>query len=252
MQPLSAAVTVSVGAGAYGASSCGAAASRPLVVVGPGSGAASVDCNGTARVITSSAALSLSGLTLLAGAASAAVAAGGSTLAQGCAAAGGGAVCVVWPPDAAGPAAQAVFTDVVFRGSVATVAVNTSYPRDTAAMALAGGGAVFVAGGGEGAGVAVSGCVFEANNARLTYASGSDIVPAPCGGALCVVLGAGTSSGAGDAAGVSVTVVDTQVRCARLAMGGLGWDVLLLPAWRRPGKGFWCTRLRGHGAIPAF
>ena len=65
--PLTAMATVRVLAGRYGADSCGATASRPLVIVGDGSDVTVLDCSGGARALASNSSVELTGVAIMGG-----------------------------------------------------------------------------------------------------------------------------------------------------------------------------------------
>ena len=67
VQPANAPFTVSVSAGTYGPSSCGALALRGLSVCGTGSANTLIDCNSTAPLLIANGSLVLSGLTVVRG-----------------------------------------------------------------------------------------------------------------------------------------------------------------------------------------
>jgi hypothetical protein len=90
---------------------------------------------------------------------------------------------------------------------------NSTNPEVTTYV---GGGAVLVVGGGDGARVEVAGTTFLDNQVVISgYADAVARPPAPCGGALCVLLGL-----ANDSLALSVTNASISVSSV-LAAGNL-------------------------------
>ena len=89
--PATSMLTVIVGPGLYGATSCGAYGLRPLNITGAGSGATIIDCAGTNRMLFAFSVTFVSGLTVRRGLA---VVTGSG--ANGVAVDGGGAIAILW------------------------------------------------------------------------------------------------------------------------------------------------------------
>jgi hypothetical protein len=89
--PATSMLTVIVGPGLYGATSCGAYGLRPLNITGAGSGATIIDCAGTNRMLFAFSVTFVSGLTVRRGLA--VVTGSGS---NGVAVDGGGAIAILW------------------------------------------------------------------------------------------------------------------------------------------------------------
>jgi hypothetical protein len=181
------------------------------------------DCGGSLQLLTSNASVALTGLTARGGYVSVPDAGGEPATDDDNAqfgGVGGGAVSVVWAATLVGP--FATFTDTAFvTNSVAAVVRGVG-----TATFYTGGGAVLVAGGGNGSSVTLSRCTFSGNTASVRDLSDNAIAGA-CGGGACIALG--TQSGA-PLAGASISVtgvalVDNAVTCGLGCTQGAWWSV---------------------------
>jgi hypothetical protein len=179
--PPSHVVTVVLGPGVFGPSSCGALALRPMRVTGAGSRATLVDCAGQARMLATNDTLTLSGLTITRGVVDVGTdpsIAGGVPLAFG-----GGAVAVAWPSNLVH--ASALFVDVAIANCSV---VGQAFAGVPSLPMYIGGGGVLVTGGGNGSWVMFKDCTL-AYNSVSAVAGPSNPLPSIAGGGACVVLG---------------------------------------------------------------
>ena len=150
MEPSDSVVQVVIGSGTYGATSCGASATRPLNISGSGSDTTVITCNGTGPFLASNSSVGVTGVSIVGGIA------GGQS---------GGVMSVDWttqqPEQLATLHPYAVFRDVVIEGSVA---LN---PSD-----VYGAGVLFVAAQGTGT-VSVGNCTISNNTGLGTLESGA-------------------------------------------------------------------------------
>ncbi len=204
--PSSVIVPIVLGPGAFGPSSCGANATRPVNITGAGSAASRIDCQGTDRALAASASLWLKGITVTGGFANVTVvvpedAPYGAPFAAG----GGGGGVEIAMPSVNG--ASAVVSDVVFVSNfVAGVILGQ---QDLAASAVIGGGGLYITGGGSDTVVFVQGCLFVGNVVNVTDFTNA---AAPCGGGVCVVAGLPPSPfGNSTLSNVAVAAVDTYL-----------------------------------------
>ncbi len=214
--PLGAPVLVVLGPGRYTSASCGAVAGRPLSIVGAGSGSGGslVDCEGNDRLLYTNSSVTLSGVAISNG--HARVVVNASAPFEGQPVAGGGAVAVLWARNLTG--AQLYVEDVAVTNCTVAVEVTGTGTQ----QAFVGGGAMLVAGGGDGASVQFSGCSFEGNSVSVTSinnVTGTSAAALPCGGALCLALGDVLAPGGGGEALSGVSVAFNQVFGAGNTLG---------------------------------
>jgi hypothetical protein len=153
LEPVDSVAAVVLGEGYYGPGSCSTNATRPISIVGAGSGATVVDCGGTDRALYTNASITMFGLTITGGAVSIDFNDTGVNDFDVRYASGGGGVAVVWSEGGANAVAR--FEDVVWlNNTVRGVVTGTGD-----ALVVFGGGGVSVFGGGGGGRVAFDGCV---------------------------------------------------------------------------------------------
>jgi hypothetical protein len=188
VQPPFAPVIVQLLPGLFNASSCGAATGRPLSVVGAGSSATTIDCGGLNRALVTTASLSLTGLTLVAGAAVVQGEVPSGILPAILSGGGGGAVLALWPT-LGSYLLSAV--DVRFINNTVTVNVTASAAAGTPSVLAAGGGGLYVSGGGFNSTIALLRCAFWGNAVTVDSSEGT---VAACGGGACVLPCMGSPS----------------------------------------------------------
>lgn len=198
VQPQDGLVDVFLASGKYGPAGCGAQATRPVRVVGSGSGTTTMDCGGQFQLLATNSSVVVAGLSIVGCLTTSmtVVPGTGGVLSVG----GGAAIAVVWPPDLDGAVAD--LRDVCGAHNVASL--TPVGPPD--AMVCVGGGAVLVVGGGAGASVSLHNTSFV-NNTVLV--NGSFVDPAASlvvgGGALCLAPGLAVVPGQA-AVGISLLV----------------------------------------------
>ncbi len=194
--PVNATAVLVLGPGLYGPSSCGASAVRPMNISGAGSSMTTIDCAGTNRTLTTTASLSLAGLTLMGGKAPGLINLTSlSRVDPGCASpapVGGGAVSVVWPPTLS--SASASMLDLVFVSNTVDAVITQAGPSPESMCppdsVVVGGGGLLVSGGGNNTVVSLQQCVFDSNIASASASVGGlQVAVSVCGGGACILPG---------------------------------------------------------------